>query len=108
MRKKRLLKTGAKYLISVKTNKGEEIFKAYDAKDLFIKTVERSKEKFQFSIKKPVFMSNQIIFEIKPENNESLSKIMQWILSAFAMKYNVIHNFEGHVWAGNYYSEIVK
>lgn len=94
MRKKRLLKNGAKYLISAKINRGEEIFEDDKIKDLFMETVERSKNKFEFSIKKLVFISNRIDFEIIPEKNESLSKIMQWILSVFAMKYNAINNIE--------------
>ncbi len=108
MRRRRLLQKDARYFISAKINKGEEIFEVENIKKLFMEIVERSKKKFHFSIKNIVFRSNQIEFKIKPGKNESLSKIIQWILSVFAMRYNAIHKYEGHVWGGKYNSEIVK
>jgi putative transposase len=49
----------------------------------------------------------RINFIIKPLENESLSKIMQWILSVFARYYNKIHKLKGHVWQGRFWSKII-
>jgi hypothetical protein len=33
---------------------------------------------------------------------------MQWILSVFAMYYNIIHKIHGHVWQGRFWSGIIN
>ena len=45
---------------------------------------------------------------IKPLLKNDLSKIMQWILSVFAVKYNKINGFYGHVWYDRFKSKIIK
>jgi len=59
-------------------------------KDLFIEVISRAKKKYDFSLDNFVIMGNHFHFLIKPGKKESLSKIMQWILSVFAMAYNRI------------------
>ena len=39
--------------------------------------------------------------------NQSLSRIMQWILSVFAMKYNKMHNYSGCFWKARFWSKII-
>ena len=50
---------------------------------------------------------DRINFIIYPKENESLPRIMQWILSVFAMYYNKMHKLEGHVWRSRYWSKII-
>jgi putative transposase len=45
---------------------------------------------------------------MRPGKNESLSRIMQWILSVFAMGYHRIYGTSGHVWGGRFYSTIIQ
>ena len=98
MRKPRQLKKGAKYHVSAKINRDEHIFEPDQIKYLFMEIVKRSKKKYKYSLENFVIMNNHIHFLIKPDENESLSKIMQWILSVFAIYYNKIHILKGHVW----------
>ena len=107
MRKNRELRKGAKYHVSAKINRNEHIFEPDQIKNLFMEIVKRSKKKFNYSIENFVIMNNHIHFIIKPHENESLSKIMQWILSVFARYYNKIHNLVGHVWRGRFWSKII-
>jgi hypothetical protein len=45
---------------------------------------------------------------IRPEEKTNLSRLMQWIMSVFAMAYNRIHGLVGHVWGSRFYSRIVS
>ena len=53
-------------------------------------------------------MSNHVHLLIKPLKGENLSRIMQWILSVFAIYYNKINGLVGHVWLGRFGSKIIK
>ena len=107
MRKPRLLQNGAKYHVSAKINRGEHIFEPDEIKNLFMDILKRSKKKYKFLLENFVIMNNHIHFIIKPEENESLSRIMQWILSVFAIYYNSIHKIKGHCWQGRFWSKII-
>ena len=107
MRQPRLLQKGAKYHVSAKINRDEHIFEPDQIKNLFMIIINRSKRKYKYSLENFVIMNNHIHFIIKPDENESLSKIMQWILSIFAIYYNKIHKLKGHVWRGRFWSKII-
>ena len=107
MRKPRILQIGAKYHVSAKINRGEHIFEPNEIKNLFLEIVKRAMGIYDFSLKNFVIMDNHIHFIIEPLKNESLSKIMQWILSVFAAYYNKIHEISGHVWQGRFWSKII-
>ena len=52
-------------------------------------------------------MSNHIHLLIKPIRDENLSKIMQWILSVFAVRYNKLYGYHGHVWYDRFKSNVI-
>jgi putative transposase len=52
-------------------------------------------------------MNNHIHIILKPLKRESLSKIMQWILSVFALRYNKHFRLKGHVWYDRFTSKII-
>ena len=108
MRKPRLLKKGASYHVTAKINRSENIFKPDEIKDLFMAIIKRSKKKYKFLIKNFTIMQNHIHLIVQPLQSESLSRIMQWILSVFAMYYNSIHHIKGHVWQGRFWSKIIE
>ena len=94
MRKPRILQEDATYHITAKINRGEHLFESDETKSLFIDVVKRAKMKYKFSIKNFVIMDNHIHFLIEPKDN--LSRIMQWILSVFAVYYNKMYKLTGH------------
>ncbi|MDR0543220.1 MAG: transposase [Dysgonamonadaceae bacterium] len=53
-------------------------------------------------------LGNHIHLIIRPAKGESLSKIMQWILSVFARAWNKAHFVNGHVWGERFYSKIIE
>lgn len=77
-------------------------------KDLLLETIKRAKVKYGFKIDNFCIMGNHVHLMIKPVNNSSLSAIMQWILSVFAMAYNRKMGTTGHVWGSRFFSRIVS
>ena len=108
MRKPRYLIKDAEYHVTARINRGEFALETGEIKKLFLHTVKRAKEKYSFRIKCFVIMDNHIHLLIRPINGESLSKIMQWILSVFAIHYNKHFNLKGHVWYDRFKSKIIE
>jgi putative transposase len=107
MRKNRELRDEAEYHVTARINRGEMIFMPKEDKELFMRVFQRAKKKFVFQIKNFCIMGNHIHLLIKPGKGESLSRIMQWILSVFAMAWNRKHQLSGHVWGERFFSRII-
>jgi REP element-mobilizing transposase RayT len=45
---------------------------------------------------------------IKPELGQSLSRILQWIKSVVARRWNKLRGMHGHLWGARFYSEILE
>lgn len=108
MRKRRELIPGATYYVIASINTGRNALRNYKFKKIFLNVVRRCKKKYKFKLKNFTILHDKIEFLIKPIENSSLSRIMQWILSVFAMKYNKITHTNGHVWRSRFWSKIVK
>ena len=52
-------------------------------------------------------MGNHYHFVIIPLNGESLSDIMRWIMGVFAMAFNKLYGYVGHVWCDRFYSRVL-
>ena len=107
MRRNRVLIDKAEYHVTAKINRGEKIFLIQESRELFLDIIKRAQKKFSFSLKNFCIMGNHIHLLIKPGKNESLSKIMQWILSIFARLWNKRHNLSGHLWGDRFFSRII-
>jgi putative transposase len=79
-----------------------------EVKELFIDVVSRARKKYRFSIDNFCIMGNHFHFIIKPHEKESLSRIMQWILSVFAMAYHRLHGTCGHFWGNRFFSRVIN
>ena len=75
---------------------------------MFLDVVKRARKKYKFVIQNFCIMGNHFHFILEPLKGESLSKIMQWILSVFAMKYNRTFNYIGHVFYDRFKSKIIE
>ncbi len=107
MRKLRELAEGARYHVSARANRQEMIFEPSAMKELFLAVVKRAKAKYRFRLENFCIMGNHFHLMIRPGRGESLSAIMRWILSVFAMAFNKIKGFSGHVWGGRFFSRII-
>ncbi|MDR0442426.1 MAG: transposase [Treponema sp.] len=107
MRLPRMLRDGAEYHVTARINRSEMILLPDEEKLLLLTVIKRAKKKYRFQIKNFCIMNNHLHLLIKPGSNESLSRIMQWILSVFAMAWNRKHHMNGHVWGERFYSRII-
>jgi putative transposase len=107
MRRPRELQEGARYHVTARANRKEMILDTRAMKELFLSVVKRAKMKYDFRLENFCIMGNHFHFVIQPGWDESLSVIMQWILSVFAMAYNKIRGFTGHVWGCRFFSRII-
>ena len=107
MRKRRLLKNRSHYHVIAKINRGEMILEENQIKSLFLEVVKNAKKKYKFKISNYCLMDNHVHILLKPLKKENLSKIMQWILSVFAIRYNKMFKLKGHVWYDRFKSKII-
>lgn len=108
MRKLRQLRVGAQYHVTARINRSEMILLPEEEKKLMLTVIERAKKRYRFQVINFCIMNNHLHLLIKPDDSESLSRIMQWILSVFAMTWNRKHNLRGHVWGERFYSRIIE
>jgi putative transposase len=107
MRKPRIVRHGAMYHVVARANRGEFIFEQDETKELFLDVVKEAKKRFRFRIKNFCIMGNHVHLLLWPNPDESLSKIMQWILSVFAIRFNHRFNLKGHVWYDRFRSVLI-
>ena len=107
MRQIRKLVNNASYHVIARINRQEYIFNSQFVKNLFLLVVSTAKKKYRFTLRNFCIMGNHIHFIIFPHAQENLSKIMQWILSVFARRYNIIFKLKGHVWYDRFKSKII-
>jgi putative transposase len=107
MRRKRNLQSGAIYHVVARANRSEFILHSEEMKELMMFILKKAKKRYSFQVKNFCIMGNHIHLLIKPTKNESLSRIMQWILSVFAIRYNKLNGFRGHVWYDRFKSKII-
>ncbi len=108
MRNRRQLTDNGFYHVTARANRKEFIFEQDIIKKMFIDILKDAKKKFGFKIKNFCIMSNHIHLIIKPLNKQDLSKIMQWLLSVFAVRFNKFYGYCGHVWYDRFKSSIIK
>lgn len=107
MRKPRQLRDGARYHVTARANRKEMILDSRAIKELFLSVIRRAKRKYSFRIENFCIMGNHFHLVVVPLKGESLSTIMRWIMGVFAMAFNRIHGYVGHVWAGRFFSRII-
>ena len=107
MRKPRKTRVGGIYHVVARANRREFILRSAHVKRMFLETVQRAKTKHSFRIINMCVMDNHFHLMIEPAREESLSKIMQWILSLFARRFNRAYSLQGHVWYDRFKSKIV-
>lgn len=84
------------------------IFESLEIRELFLAVLRRAKDKFAFRLENFCIMGNHFHLMVRPEGNTNLSRLMQWVMSVFAMAYNRIHGLVGHVWGSRFFSRIVS
>ncbi len=107
MRKPRHIVQSAAYHVCARANRQELILEDEQMKLLFLDVLVRAKKKYGFIFRNFCIMGNHIHLEITPQEKATISKIMQWVLSIFAVKYNNLYGYKGHVWYDRFKSKII-
>lgn len=107
-RKSRLLVANASYHVFAQINRRDYFLEDENIKDSFLDVLRRAKGKYNFSIRNFCIMDNHIHLDITPGDKESLSRIMQWIMSMFARVYNSLKGQVGRVWRGRFKSRVIE
>ncbi len=102
-----MVKNGALYHVTARANRKEMIFEPHEIKVLFLNVLKRARKKYNFRIENFCILGNHFHMMLRPGPNESLSRIMQWIMSVFAMAFNRIYGYWGHVWGSRFFSRIL-
>ena len=94
--RRRQLKQGADYHVTCSINNMEHLMKPDEIKVLYEKVLAECKRKYVFLVIHFGIMDNHVHLIIRP-GRESLSKIMQWLNSVFAMRFNRLTGRCGHI-----------
>lgn len=108
MRKPRKLSAKVIYHVCARANRQELILEDEQIKMMLLDVISQAKKKYNFLFRNFCIMGNHIHLEIEPCGDISLSKIMQWILSVFAIRYNRLFKYKGHVWYDRFKSKIIE
>jgi putative transposase len=108
MRKKRELIDGAAYHVTSRTNDKIRTFDNNLGRKIMILVLEEAKEKFGFKLHNFCIMPNHIHLLITPANGTNLSRIVQWIKTRSAKRWNCIHCSKDHLWGERFFSRVMK
>lgn len=100
-RKPRIHYEGALYHVIGRGNNREYVFEKDEDKKVYLETLLRYKEKYNFKLYAYCIMDNHVHLLIEVDKIP-LSKIMQGIQQVFTMKYNKKYNRTGHVFEQRY------
>jgi len=108
MRKKRAIIEGATYHVTSRTNDKIRVFDGYLGRKIMLLAIEEAKEKYAFTLHNFCIMPTHIHLLITPANGSSLSRIIQWIKTHSAKRWNCIHGSKDHLWGDRFFSRPVK
>jgi len=108
MRKKREFIDGLYYHVTSRTNDKIRIFENKLGRRIMLMTLQDAKEKYGFRLANLCVMPTHIHLLIEPREGTNLSRIMQWIKTNSAKKWNFIHGSKDHVWGERYFARAVK
>ena len=108
MRKKREFMEGAAYHVTSRINDKIRIFDNNLGRRIMLFVLENAKEKYGFRLHNFCIMPTHIHLLVTPANGTNLSRIIQWIKTHSAKRWNCIHGSKDHVWGERFYSRPVK
>ncbi|MDR1094842.1 MAG: transposase [Spirochaetaceae bacterium] len=108
MRKPRVLKAHAWYLVTTAVNRHEPIFLERNAVSLFNRVFREAGALFPVEARRLRIEADRVSFYVKPADGFQLPEIMQWLKQTFAVRYNVMKRLDGHVWGDRYWSKVLE
>jgi REP element-mobilizing transposase RayT len=106
--RRRITKTGATYFVSSEINRGETAFDHSDLQSLLDTVIDEAHTRYKFELWDMQIKGNFFNCRIKPDFGQNLSRIMQWVKSVVARRWNKLRGMHGHLWGARFYSEILE
>ncbi len=104
MRKKRVFAEGAAYHVTSRTNAKSRVFEKNLGRKIMLLVLEEAKEKYAFTLHNFCIMPTHIHLLITPASGTNLSRIIQWIKTHSARRWNSIHGSKDHLWGERFFS----
>ena len=108
MRKRRIFVEGSAYHITSRTNDRTRAFDRNLGRRIMILILEGAKEKFGFKLHNFCIMPNHVHLLITPAKGTNLSRIIQWLKTNSAKRWNCIHGSSDHLWGERFFSRPIK
>ena len=108
MRKKRKLIEGAFYHVTSRTNGKKRVFANRLGQKIMLVTLQNAKEKYNFTLTNFCIMPTHFHLLIRAEGGICLAKIIQWIKTHSAKRWNFIHGSTNHVWGERYFARAIR
>jgi putative transposase len=108
MRKLRVFVDGATYHVTSRANNKLKAFESHLGRTIMLLTLEEAKERYGFCLYNFCIMPTHIHLLIKPADGSNLSKIMQWIKTHSAKRWNFIHGSTDHLWGDRFFHREIK
>jgi putative transposase len=108
MRKTREFTEGTSYHVTSRTNDKKRVFECNVGRKTMLLVLRDAKEKFGFRLSNFCIMPTHIHLLITPAAGTNLSKIMQWIKTHSAKRWNSIHGSTDHLWGDRFFARPVK
>ena len=108
MRKKRVLMDDATYHVTSRTNDKINVFGNRIGWKIMLVMLVDAKEKYGFKLHNFCIMPTHIHLLITPASGTNLSRIIQWLKTQMAKRWNFIHGSVDHMWGERFFSRIIK
>jgi putative transposase len=108
MRQKRIIIEGAAYHVTSRTNGKFPAFESSLGRKIMLITLENAKEKYGFRLHNFCIMPTHIHLLITPNSGTDLSRIMQWIKTHSAKRWNCINNSKDHLWGERFFARQIN
>ncbi|MDR0383558.1 MAG: transposase [Spirochaetaceae bacterium] len=108
MRTLRELKQGVWYEVCTAVNNRKPLFQSRQALRLFARALADTSARFDFEIRGLCLKDDLLVFCVKPADGFQLPRIMQWLKQTFAVRYNLLKGWTGHIWGDRYRSRIME
>ena len=108
MRKKREFIEGAAYHVTSRTNNKARVFGRNLGRKIMLLVLQDAKDKFNFKLHNFCIMPTHIHLLITPQNGTNLSRVIQWIKTHSARRWNGVHGSKDHLWGERFFARPVK
>jgi hypothetical protein len=102
-----MLKPDVWYEIRTAVNNRKPLFRLGRALALFGGVFGEAQNRFVFEIRGLRLADDLLTFYIKPADGFELPDILKWIKQTFAVRYNRLAGWTGHIWGDRYWSLIL-